>query len=152
MGKVARAMPLLLLVPLVILCTNYGSVTCYHDDGLWPLAVEVSVTSNEPIVGVTCEAFTNEGCAQDTFQDRLPRVKGLFCSSQIPFRDGKLTVDVPTSRRVIEGSLWTQSTSYFQYKTLVVVIIYSNGERSAVMVDIPDMRNRDQRRVSVTIQ
>ena len=119
-----------------------------YDDGLWPLSVSIQSASGSPIVAATCEVFDSADSARYTFENTLPAEPGIYATVVEPFRGEPIVVHVPTAER-IQGALFWNWKRFFQYRTLVVVVRYSDDRRKAVLVEIPDLRKT--RSVAVTV-
>jgi hypothetical protein len=111
------------------------------DDGLWPVSVTIRSTSGLAIQSVSGEAFGDAGSAEYALQNLSAPETFIDSATQDPYLGEKLAVPVPTSERTNRSLVWNYR-SFYQFKTLVVIVQYANGRREGRMVEIPDLRQK----------
>jgi hypothetical protein len=143
-----RRVLVLLAVMAGLAAIGFLPIWKMYDDGLWPLSVSIRSASGSPIAAATCEVFGSPEAARSTLVDAIPAEAGIYTALEDPFRGGPVEVRVPTAETT-RGSLLWRWKSFYQYKTLVVVVTYPDGHKEAVAAAIPDLRQT--RAVTVTV-
>lgn len=117
-------------------------------DGLVPLSVVVRSDSESPIAGVWCEATAGPVAPQDLAKMASPLEPGLYAADQNPFAGTPLVVNIPTSDKTCYA-VFCSWKRYYQFRALLVVVIYKDGRHHTVVADTPDMRECKTLLVSV---
>ncbi|SRR6266852_3729705 len=108
------------------------------DDGAWPISVTIRSTSGLPIQSASAEAFGDNESAECVSQALMPP-ESIYSTTQDPFIGEEMAVPVPTSERTNSSLAWNYR-SFYQFKTLVIIVQYKDGRREGRMVEIPDLR------------
>jgi hypothetical protein len=127
----------LVIVTAVLFVPFYEIV----DDGARPVSVTIRSASGLAIQSVSGEAFGSAESAEPTLQNLSPPETFIHSSTQDPYLGEKLAVPVPTSEHSKHSLVWNYR-SFYQFKTLVVIVQYANGRREGRMIEIPDLRQK----------
>lgn len=114
-------------------------------DGSYDLSVTVKSLSGSPIRAVSCEGFRNVEDARFRLEYLpQPEIRTWFVSAE-PFTGQPLIVTLPVSFRESPlGRTWGDT----QFRGLVVIVQYQDGERRGKAIEIP---HRHESR-SVTVE
>src|SRR5262249_1604766 len=108
------------------------------------LTVTVRPLGDRPIRSVSAEAFDSREDADNVRETTCPPTTKLFSATQHPCAGPPPVLDVqPSSRSRWYGPV-ERPDVWFQYRWLVVIVEYEDGERVAKLVAIPDLRKRRQ--------
>lgn len=113
-------------------------------DGSYDLSVTVKSLSSAPIRAVSCQGFRNVDEAQFFLEYLPPHETSRWSVSAEPFTGQPLIVSLPLSFRESPlGRTWGDT----QYRGLLVIVQYQDGERKGKTVAIP--HRRESRSVTV---
>jgi hypothetical protein len=134
-----------LLVVLVAASLVYEFICVAICDGSYDLSVTVKSLSSSPIRAVGCQGFRNVDEARSCLEYLPPPETRLWLASAEPFTGQPLVVPLPFSFRASPlGRTWGDT----QYRGLVVIVQYQDGERKGKAIEIP---HRNESR-SVTVE
>src|SRR5262249_10076929 len=143
-----RRVPILLGVIAALTAVGLLPVNKVYDDGLWPLSVSIRSASGAPIAAATCEVFGSAEDARSTLENAIPPETRTHAARADPFL-GEANEHRACAAEATQGLLLYRWKSFYQYKTLVVVVTYLDGRREAASATIPDLRQT--RTVVVTL-
>lgn len=140
------------LIVMAGLVWEFGCVTVC--DGSYDLSVTVKSQSRKPIRAVSCEGFRNMDAARSRLED-LPPLEMLdhlpppetsrWSASAEPFTGQPLIVTIPVSVRESPlGRTWAD----FQFRGLLAIVQYQDGQRKGKAVEIPHRRESQ----SITVE
>jgi hypothetical protein len=128
------AVPLMALVAAGLVY-EFGYVAIC--DGSYDLSVTVKSSSSSPIRAVSCQGFRNVDAARPLLEYLPPPETHLWFASEEPFTGQPLIVSLPVSFRESPlGRTWGDT----QYRGLLVIVQYQDGERKGKAIEIPHFR------------
>ena len=132
---------------LIVVAIGLWLSTCgvqYIGDGGHQLTVHVSVADGQ-LQSVACKTFARRHDAEFVAKD-IPPMEVDVRAIANPFVGEPLFVTVRFSTRT---ALSGRELSRFQFRYLVVVAVFVDGRRVAKVVDLPDLRDDGEIRVTI---